>query len=244
MTTENTEAITINNTPKCPKCGSTMIIRIARRGSNTGNKFYGCSKYPHCKGTIDADQTEQGNIEPAIADSTQTQPPVVLSARERFDNYRTLFFQNMAVPKELLDVVNKGEITRDNLHRYGQWRLDFPASAEFEIQEDTKRVLLIAKKILSKGRITILSPSLEEKIRKLFSFKEFNFADLNLNVYFALATQEQKTTAWFDGKKSAELDGLTHEHYFYQQILPKYLGTYYKRFVLPQVHFSSVVRRK
>jgi ssDNA-binding Zn-finger/Zn-ribbon topoisomerase 1 len=29
----------------CPKCGSRMI----RRSSNNGN-FYGCSKYPYCKG--------------------------------------------------------------------------------------------------------------------------------------------------------------------------------------------------
>ena len=38
----------------------------------------------------------------------------------------------------------------------------------------------------------------EEKIRKLFPFKNFDVADINLNVYFAIATQEQKTTAWFE----------------------------------------------
>lgn len=30
----------------CPKCGSSMILRIGRRG-----KFFGCSRYPYCKGT-------------------------------------------------------------------------------------------------------------------------------------------------------------------------------------------------
>ena len=34
---------------KCPKCGNELILRTAKRGVNTGNKFYGCSNYPKCK---------------------------------------------------------------------------------------------------------------------------------------------------------------------------------------------------
>lgn len=38
-------------TPACPRCGSTMIKREAKRGANAGNGFWGCSTYPKCKGT-------------------------------------------------------------------------------------------------------------------------------------------------------------------------------------------------
>jgi restriction system protein len=38
----------------CPKCGSKMVLRTARRGANAGNSFWGCSSYPACKGTRDA----------------------------------------------------------------------------------------------------------------------------------------------------------------------------------------------
>ena len=38
--------------PLCPKCGSPMVIRKATRGKNSGCEFYGCSKYPNCKGTL------------------------------------------------------------------------------------------------------------------------------------------------------------------------------------------------
>jgi len=38
--------------PSCPKCGSPMVIRTAKRGGNAGNSFWGCSQYPVCKGTI------------------------------------------------------------------------------------------------------------------------------------------------------------------------------------------------
>ena len=35
----------------CPRCGSRMITRTARRGSNAGNRFWGCTRFPICKGT-------------------------------------------------------------------------------------------------------------------------------------------------------------------------------------------------
>ena len=37
------------DSPVCPKCGAPMILRTAGK---TGNKFWGCSKYPECKTTI------------------------------------------------------------------------------------------------------------------------------------------------------------------------------------------------
>lgn len=37
--------------PSCPECQSTMVKRTARRGTNAGNEFWGCSRYPECKGT-------------------------------------------------------------------------------------------------------------------------------------------------------------------------------------------------
>jgi len=37
----------------CPKCGAPMVLKIARRGQNAGNKFWGCKTYPDCTGTRD-----------------------------------------------------------------------------------------------------------------------------------------------------------------------------------------------
>lgn len=36
--------------PSCPICQSPMILRRARRGQNAGNEFWGCSKFPSCRG--------------------------------------------------------------------------------------------------------------------------------------------------------------------------------------------------
>lgn len=37
--------------PSCPQCGAAMAKRTAKRGGNAGNVFWGCSRYPDCKGT-------------------------------------------------------------------------------------------------------------------------------------------------------------------------------------------------
>lgn len=39
-----------SNDTACPKCGSKMLLREAKRGANAGNKFWGCSEYPRCRG--------------------------------------------------------------------------------------------------------------------------------------------------------------------------------------------------
>lgn len=37
--------------PLCPLCGSPMVLRLARKGKGAGQSFWGCSRYPACKGT-------------------------------------------------------------------------------------------------------------------------------------------------------------------------------------------------
>lgn len=36
----------------CPKCGSVMIKRVASKGVNAGREFYGCSRFPKCRGIM------------------------------------------------------------------------------------------------------------------------------------------------------------------------------------------------
>lgn len=41
-----------NRSPACPKCGSPMVLREAKKGPNAGNKFWGCSRFPQCRGIV------------------------------------------------------------------------------------------------------------------------------------------------------------------------------------------------
>lgn len=51
-TAEETSEVMVQETPKCPECGSEMVIRQARTGKHAGEKFWGCSNYPECKGIV------------------------------------------------------------------------------------------------------------------------------------------------------------------------------------------------
>lgn len=41
--------------PSCPRCGKTMVTRVAKQGPNAGGAFWGCPSFPSCRGvrTID-----------------------------------------------------------------------------------------------------------------------------------------------------------------------------------------------
>jgi len=39
------------NQPECPVCKSAMIKRTAKKGPNPGSQFWGCSRFPGCRGT-------------------------------------------------------------------------------------------------------------------------------------------------------------------------------------------------
>jgi restriction system protein len=38
--------------PSCPQCGASMVKRQAKRGTNVGGAFWGCSEFPRCRGTV------------------------------------------------------------------------------------------------------------------------------------------------------------------------------------------------
>jgi hypothetical protein len=52
----NTDTLAVasqsNSAPVCPKCGNEMILRTAKNGVIQGEKFWGCSKYPSCRGIV------------------------------------------------------------------------------------------------------------------------------------------------------------------------------------------------
>ena len=41
--------------PMCPKCGLPMVLRVASKGKQKGNQFYGCPNYPKCRQVLPTD---------------------------------------------------------------------------------------------------------------------------------------------------------------------------------------------
>lgn len=63
---------------KCPVCGSKTTLRIAKKGTNAGRKFYVCTNYPKCKGKILKSDAEK----PKQADRLPPAPVVVTEKKE------------------------------------------------------------------------------------------------------------------------------------------------------------------
>ena len=43
--------VAAESAPQCPTCNATMVRRTARKGAAPGTQFWGCSKFPACRGT-------------------------------------------------------------------------------------------------------------------------------------------------------------------------------------------------
>lgn len=50
---QSASSATDSEAVRCPKCQSEMVLRTATKGANVGNQFWGCSRYPACRGTRD-----------------------------------------------------------------------------------------------------------------------------------------------------------------------------------------------
>ncbi|PLX70325.1 MAG: hypothetical protein C0602_05810 [Denitrovibrio sp.] len=44
-----------NKSPACPICNSKMVKRTAKQGKYAGKNFWGCSQFPNCRGTRNAE---------------------------------------------------------------------------------------------------------------------------------------------------------------------------------------------
>jgi ATP-dependent DNA helicase RecQ len=158
----------------CPKCGAEMELRMAKKGPNAGKQFWGCSKYPICRGILaydDTNGTGGGGLAPApaIGDSLRSLPrPVMCRARESLQQVR--LFESIALPLPLLKRVRARELAPDDsLWQFlSQWRLDFPTSIPAPYMDGpAQRTLAVLEKVLLRGRMTVLSESLESCIAEI-----------------------------------------------------------------------------
>ena len=61
---------------ECPDCGSRMI---SRKNSKNGDMFWGCSKYPKCRGTRDSEGKSREDRE-----KEKREQPIAIDERYRF----------------------------------------------------------------------------------------------------------------------------------------------------------------
>lgn len=69
-------------TPECPACKSPMVIRMAKRGKFEGKQFWGCKRFPECKGVV-----------PFTGEMPTAQPPASKSNAESSVSFMNLVAQ-------------------------------------------------------------------------------------------------------------------------------------------------------
>ena len=153
---------------RCPQCGSLMVLRTAKRGPNAGGKFYGCSRYPKCKATIPF-EGEGKDKRKEKQSLVETSFPRTLIARTRFQTYQVQFFETAALPEDLIEKISFEGMPQEILKAFSQWRVDFPV-IEFEstLNESQSQIISVLEKILTRGKITLISPQLEKEFKKAF----------------------------------------------------------------------------
>lgn len=49
---EKPDITTTEETPSCPKCDGEMVKRLTKKGDKAGIEFWGCKKFPKCRGVV------------------------------------------------------------------------------------------------------------------------------------------------------------------------------------------------
>ena len=57
----------LGRAPCCPRCEAPMVVRTAQRGARAGRTFFGCSRFPLCRGSRDGEQDRSASL-PAFAE--------------------------------------------------------------------------------------------------------------------------------------------------------------------------------
>jgi restriction system protein len=58
----------------CPICGEAMVKRIATKGPSSGSSFWGCSRFPTCRGTLPEVSLEGRRLPPARHAANRSRP--------------------------------------------------------------------------------------------------------------------------------------------------------------------------
>ena len=52
VTKEKPAVVVAGKTPSCPKCHGEMVKRLTKKGNKAGTEFWGCNKFPKCRGVV------------------------------------------------------------------------------------------------------------------------------------------------------------------------------------------------
>jgi very-short-patch-repair endonuclease len=149
--------------PSCPNCGSQMVRRIARQGRNSGNAFWGCPKYPRCKGVKGISSVKTPNVRKTSSRSSVSSKPT----KKRV----TTLLQDELLPDEPTKRVDERFKSLIE-NRVGQWKeqlMDLSRRNNLLFFRETKTQHLDLSKA-NQGELVKLLAGESVSVDKLFTF--------------------------------------------------------------------------
>lgn len=209
-------------------------MRTARKGPRAGQQFWGCAKYPACRGIVNAPGTEQ----PAAASlraspSTRASIPRQVHLVSRIPDGRATVHQSTGVPREFL--VRLSDSTDEESRRaLCQWRMDVPPQDGAGLSAPPAW-LTVARQMIRRGCTVPVSAKLAEKLR----------AVSGVGPAQSLAPDVDAAIAWNvncgrNVGRSATVVDSDAERRFLRDVLPAVCGSNASDWCIPQLALGSL----
>lgn len=223
--------------PQCPECGGDMVLRTARRGSNAGKQFWGCSNYPQCRTTVDISGADElsaisgasSGVSLNISHSLRSIPRAV-SLAPRTEGLQTKIYQSGALPAVAVDTIYIDGVPRTTVREAMQWRLDFPLPKSLLKDGGMKAILSIAESLLTRGTTPYCLPSMEPLLSE--HFKNIDSGLLESGLHFLASVPLSPFSA-------IDFDSAEEEQLY--RLVAGWNNNYDSKWhIIPQVHLSSL----
>lgn len=222
-----------NNTVYCPKCNAPMTKRLASRGGNKGKYFWGCTRFPSCRGTRPYEPIKTNeDSEPQVLESIPKkiiykEKKKQLYAKPYFNDFDVFFSQTCALPKEILEEVFYRNISDTDIKKISRFRIDIKSS-KFYVNEKMQSIYSIALRMMTRGILTLNSEAVEVKLKNLFDYNENAFSIEVLDNYI----NYNKPLFNVDSER---------ERFFIDEYLCEWLGTNWASHIMTQVSLDSII---
>jgi ATP-dependent DNA helicase RecQ len=156
-----------------------MVLRTARRGPNAGGQFWGCRRFPDCRGTLDASPEDVAKTPAEPSTPTKRQQPAA-SASDAIEQLGMspvgdVEPENIALRRfvacghhasnQVLVFDSTGRVMgADNPLRVN-WALEMPTTPPIQPTQKQRAVAGVLDKCLHRGRSVLLEPEVEAYIQ-------------------------------------------------------------------------------
>ena len=250
--------------PNCPRCESPMQKRTARRGRNAGGQFWGCSKFPRCRGTRDVSDTE---TRPASGNSGEKSPKNIV-ARQRgtfrprvewTDSARSTSWTRLYTSGggrlrstdlfSSLDSSDREPMVRRLQQTFLAVSEDAYQAARSELA--VQRVAGTLRKILQRGDAPPLDPDSEKKLLELVGVRELlpsiDPGDISFEIgpgsSLPSPSQLRAAACWSDDRLDIEpsIEFDSREEKLLVELVHEKVGPGVARWLVPQAPLDTLV---